>query len=119
MHFQAAPATEAKLVRCTRGAIWDVIVDLRPGSSTHLSHLGVELSAENRRALYVPDLFAHGFQTLLDQTEIFYQMSEFYSPGHSKGLRYDDPALSIKWPLPVSVISEADTAWPLIQQANV
>jgi dTDP-4-dehydrorhamnose 3,5-epimerase len=112
MHYQLPPAAEAKLVRCTRGAIYDVIVDLRPESTTYLSHVGVELSEENRHALYVPELFGHGYQALTDSAEVIYQVSEFYAPGQERGLRYDDPALGIEWPLPVSVISEKDGAWP-------
>jgi dTDP-4-dehydrorhamnose 3,5-epimerase len=119
MHYQTLPAAEVKLVRCTQGMLLDVIIDLRPGSPTYLSHLSVELNAQKRRALYVPEFFAHGFQTLTDNTEVFYQMREFYSPGCARGLRHDDPALGIKWILPVSVISEQDATWPLIEHANV
>lgn len=115
MHYQVAPATETKLIRCTRGAIYDVIVDLRQDSPTYLQHIGVELSAENHRSLYVPEMFAHGYQTLTPDAEIMYLVSEFYSPGHENGLRYDDPALAIEWPLPVSLMSEKDRSWPLIQ----
>ena len=114
MHFLKPPAQEAKLVRCVRGAIHDVIVDLRPKSATYQKHFSVELTAENRRALFVPELFAHGFQTLLDDTEVEYQMSAFYDPAESAGLRYDDPQLGIIWPLPVTMISAADLAWPLL-----
>lgn len=117
MHYQAAPACETKLVRCTRGAIYDVIVDLRPESPTYLQHMGVELTAENRRSLYIPELFAHGFQTLTDEAEVVYQMGEFYTPGCQQGLRYNDPILNIQWPLPVTVISERDEAWPLFKPA--
>jgi dTDP-4-dehydrorhamnose 3,5-epimerase len=98
MHFQAAPHTEAKLVRCTRGTIYDVLVDLRPDSPSHLQWIGVELSAENYRALYVPPGLAHGYQTLTDDTEIVYQMSEFYAPDAGRGVRWDDPAFGIAWP---------------------
>ena len=115
MHYQTAPATEVKLVRCTRGAIYDVIVDLRPHSPTYMQHLGVELSEENRRALYVPEMFAHGYQALTDGAEVTYQVSESYTPGCERGLRHDDPALGIVWPIPVTVISEKDMAWPLIK----
>ncbi len=115
MHYQLAPAAEAKLVRCTRGAIHDVIVDLRPDSRTYLSHIGVELSEDNRRALYVPELFGHGYQALTDGAEVIYQVSEFYTPGQERGLRYDDPAIGIEWPLPVSVISEKDSSWPAFE----
>jgi dTDP-4-dehydrorhamnose 3,5-epimerase len=112
MHYQLPPAAEAKLIRCIRGAVYDVIVDLRLDSPTYLHHFGVELSADNRRALYVPELFAHGYQTLADDTEVLYQVSEFYTPGQERGLRHDDPLLAIDWPLPVSVISPKDAAWP-------
>jgi dTDP-4-dehydrorhamnose 3,5-epimerase len=115
MHLQVEPAPEAKLVRCTAGAIYDVIVDLRPGSPTRLRHVGVELTARNRRALYVPGMFAHGYLTLTDDAEVTYQVSEFYTPGAERGLRHDDPALGIAWPVPVTVISEKDASWPLIE----
>jgi len=101
-------------VRCTTGALWDVIVDLREKSPTHLQAFGIELSARNRKALYIPEMFAHGFQTLEDGTEVFYQMSEFYSPDRSTGLRYDDPKIGIEWPMPVTSISEKDLQWPLL-----
>lgn len=114
MHFQVAPALEAKLVRCTRGAVHDVIVDMRPTSPTYMQHIGVELSAENRRALYVPEMFAHGYQSLTDDAEVTYQVSTTYTPECERGLRYDDPALAIAWPLPVSVMSDKDRSWPLI-----
>jgi dTDP-4-dehydrorhamnose 3,5-epimerase len=112
MHYQVAPAVETKLVRCTRGALWDVIVDLRPESPTFLEHVGVELSAENGRQLFVPELFAHGYITLADDTEAAYQVGEFYAPEAERGIRYDDPALGISWPVPVEVISDKDAAWP-------
>jgi dTDP-4-dehydrorhamnose 3,5-epimerase len=115
MHYQIAPATETKLIRCTQGAIYDVIVDMRPNSPTYLLHIGVELTAENRRALYVPEMFAHGYQTLTDAAEVTYQVGEFYTPGYERGLHYDDPVLGIEWPLPVSEISVKDAAWPLLQ----
>lgn len=111
MHYQLPPAAEAKYVRCTRGAIFDVIIDLRPDSPTYLRHFGVELSADNRLGLYVPELFAHGYQALTDGAEVTYQVSEYYAPGQERGLRYDDPAFGIEWPLPVTVISEKDAAW--------
>jgi dTDP-4-dehydrorhamnose 3,5-epimerase len=114
MHYQVAPAAEPKFVRCIRGAVWDVIVDMRPDSPTYLQHLGIELSADNRRALYVPDMFAHGNQALTDDAELFYLVGGFYTPGCERGLRHDDPALNIPWPLPVSVISDKDRAWPLL-----
>lgn len=108
MHLQIPPFAEAKLVRCTQGAIYDVIVDLRPDSATYQKWIGVELTAENRRALYVPEGFAHGFQTLADNTEVFYQMSEFYAPECARGFRWNDPTFKINWPEPVSVISLKD-----------
>ncbi len=112
MHLQNEPHAEAKLVRCTRGAIYDVIVDLRPDSATFKRWIGVELTEENRRLLYVPEGFAHGYQTLADATETFYQVSEFYTPGAEGGVRFDDPAFAIEWPREVTVISPKDAAWP-------
>ena len=114
LHFQLPPATEAKLIRCVNGAIHSIIVDLRPESPTYLSHLQVTLSAENRRAIYVPEMFANGYQTLSDEAEAIYQVSEFYTPDRERGLRYSDPRLRITLPLPVSAISEKDAAWPLL-----
>ncbi len=114
LHYQIEPAAETKLVRCTRGAIYDVIVDLRPGSPTYLQHAGVELTAENRRALYVPKMFAHGYQTLSDDAEVVYQVDAFYEPTLERGLRYDDPRLQIEWPEPVTAISNKDRAWALL-----
>jgi dTDP-4-dehydrorhamnose 3,5-epimerase len=116
MHFQVAPAAEAKLVRCVRGAIYDVIVDLRPESPTYLDHFGVELTAENRTQLYVPELFAHGFLTLEDDSEVTYQVGEYYAPSHERGLRYDDPELAIAWPIPVASITDKDRTWPLVEE---
>lgn len=112
MHFQKAPAGEAKLVRCLRGRIHDVIVDLRPESQTYRKHFAVELSEETLRALFVPESFAHGFQSLVDQTLVEYQMSEYYAPELGAGFRYDESAFAISWPLPVTVISEQDLGWP-------
>ena len=112
MHYQSVPSEEAKLVRCTMGAIYDVIIDLRPDSSTFRQWLVAELSAENRRMLYIPEGFAHGFLTLDENTEIFYQMSEFYSPGHARGVRWNDPSFAIKWPIEVRVISKQDRNYP-------
>jgi len=112
MHYQSAPFEEAKLVRCTMGAIYDVIIDLRPDSSTRRQWVAVELSAENRRMLYIPEGFAHGFLTLDDNTEIFYQMSEFYAPAHARGLRWNDPSLAIEWPTEIRVISDRDRNYP-------
>jgi dTDP-4-dehydrorhamnose 3,5-epimerase len=111
MHFQFPPAAETKLVRATRGAILDIIVDLRPESATYLDHIRVELTADNRRALYVPERFAHGYQVLEDNTETSYAVGEFYTPGAEGGLRYDDPRLGLVWPLPISEISTKDSAW--------
>ena len=112
MHYQVAPYAEAKLVRCTRGALYDVIIDLRPDSPTYMQWLGVELSAENYKMLYVPEGFAHGFQTLVDNTEVTYQVSQFYTPEAEGGVRYNDPAFGIEWPLEVQVISDKDQSWP-------
>jgi dTDP-4-dehydrorhamnose 3,5-epimerase len=113
MHFQTEPYEECKLVRCTMGEIVDVVIDLRPDSPTHKQWISVELSADNRTMLYVPEGFAHGYLTLVDNTEVAYQTSQFYEPGHAKGVRFDDPAFGITWPRTVDVISEADRNWPL------
>jgi dTDP-4-dehydrorhamnose 3,5-epimerase len=118
MHFQFPPAAETKLVRCTRGAILDIIVDLRPESPTYLEHVAVELSADNHRALYVPERFAHGYQVLEDVTETSYQVGEFYTPNTEGGLKYDDPALGLAWPLPVTEISEKDAAWASLAEVG-
>ena len=115
MHFQTGSAAEAKLVRCIRGAIFDVIVDLRPHSPTYRKHEAFQLTEENRRQLYVPPGFAHGYQTVEDNTEITYLVSSPYTPAAEDGLRYDDPALSITWPEKVSNISEKDLSWPLLK----
>lgn len=112
MHYQRPPYAETKLVRCVRGAIYDVIIDLRPSSSTFRQWIGVELTAENRSMLYVPKGFAHGFQTLSDDTEVLYMMSEFYAPDHADGLRWDDPLLGITWPGEVRSMSEKDRTYP-------
>lgn len=117
MHYQLPPAAEAKLVRCVRGALFDVVVDLREESPTYLRWFGAELTEDNRRALYVPERFAHGFLTLADDTVAFYQVSEFYTPGAERGLRYDDPAIGIDWPAAVTVISDKDASWPLLEAA--
>jgi dTDP-4-dehydrorhamnose 3,5-epimerase len=111
MHFQYPPAAESKLVRCTRGAILDIIVDLRPDSPTYLDHVSVELNEDNMRALYVPERFAHGYQALCNNTDTSYQVGEFYTPSTESGLLHDDPRLGLKWPLPVSVISAKDQAF--------
>ena len=115
MHWQADPHGEAKLVRCTAGAVHDVIVDIRPGSPTRWHWTGVELSAQNRRALYIPVGFAHGFQVLDDNSELFYQMSVPFHAPSSRGLRFDDPRLAITWPLAHPVVNERDRTWPLLQ----
>jgi dTDP-4-dehydrorhamnose 3,5-epimerase len=115
MHFQVPPAAETKLVRCTRGAILDIIADLRPESPTWLQHIEVELTEDNHRALFVPERFAHGYQVLTDRTETSYQVGEFYSPPNERALRYDDPRLGLEWPLPVTVISEKDKNAPLLE----
>jgi dTDP-4-dehydrorhamnose 3,5-epimerase len=119
MHFQRAPHEEAKLVRCTRGALWDVALDLRNESASYLRWVGVELSADNRRMLYVPEGCAHGFQTLADDTEVFYQLSAVYVPEAQAGVRWDDPAFGIDWPPASSrVISERDRNWPSYEPAT-
>jgi dTDP-4-dehydrorhamnose 3,5-epimerase len=113
LHYQVPPYEEAKIVRCIRGAIYDVIVDLRPDSRTYLEWFGVELTAENRRMLYVPERFAHGFQTLEDDSEVFYQVTQFYTPDSERGIRWDDPAIRIAWPaVDERVISPKDQTWP-------
>ncbi|HXV69293.1 MAG TPA: dTDP-4-dehydrorhamnose 3,5-epimerase [Nitrospira sp.] len=112
MHYQASPDEEIKLVRCTRGAIYDVIVDLRPASPTYRQHVGVTLSADNHSALYIPKQFAHGFLTLTDDSEVSYHMSEFYAPASARGFRWNDPAFEIKWPEPIMIMSEKDRTWP-------
>lgn len=116
MHYQVKPHPETKLVRCTRGAIVDIVVDMREDSPTHLQHVAVELSAQNRRALYVPAYFAHGYQTLEDDTEVVYQVSGAYTPAAERGLRYNDPALGLSWPLPPTRVSEKDRSWALLAQ---
>ena len=112
MHYQAAPYEEAKLVRCTTGAIFDVIIDLRPDSSTYKQWVGFELTGESHRMIYVPEGFAHGYQTLTEHAEVFYQVSQVYSPESERGVRYDDPAFGIKWPVEALVISDKDKSWP-------
>ena len=112
MHFQAAPFAEAKLVRCTAGSIYDVIVDLRKGSRSFKEHFATELSAANRKMLYIPEEFAHGFQTLEDNTEVFYQMSQMYSAEHARGLRWDDPEFGIQWPEAQRIMNERDRNYP-------
>jgi dTDP-4-dehydrorhamnose 3,5-epimerase len=114
MHYQAAPHAETKLVRCTLGAVYDVIVDLRPESPTFRRWCATELTAANRVMLYIPAGLAHGFQTLVDSTEVFYQMTEFYCPGSTRGVRWDSPGIGIAWPLPARVLSARDAALPEI-----
>jgi dTDP-4-dehydrorhamnose 3,5-epimerase len=118
MHFQSAPHEEAKLVRCTAGAIYDVIIDLREGSPTRSKWIGFELSARNRLMVYVPEGFAHGFQTLADDTEVVYQVSAYYHAELARGVRWNDPAFGIDWPLGISVISERDRSHPFVDAAQ-
>jgi dTDP-4-dehydrorhamnose 3,5-epimerase len=118
IHYQAAPSPEAKLVRCTKGAIYDVVVDLRPQSPTYKQWIGAILTAENRRMLYVPEKCGHGFLTLEDETEVFYQMSEFYYPELSRGVRWNDQSFQIAWPGEVKVISERDRTYPNFEQVQ-
>ena len=108
MHYQSGQHAEAKLVRCTRGSISDIIIDIRKNSATFMQWQSFELSEETRNALYIPEGFAHGFQTLVDNTEVFYQMFDFYEPGYAEGIRWNDPAFDISWPLPITEISEKD-----------
>ena len=119
IHFQDAPALEAKLVRCTKGAIFDVAVDLRSESPSYRKWYGVELSADNGRMLYIPERCGHGCQSLEENTEIFYMTSEFYTPSAVRGVRFDDPMFNIQWPLVPSAISEQDRSWPLFESRNL
>ncbi len=112
LHWQAAPHEEAKLVRCSRGAIWDVALDLRPASATYLKHAGVELTAESGRELYIPEGCAHGFVTLADGSEVTYHMSEYYEPAAGRGVRWNDPAFGIAWPVPDPILHPRDAAYP-------
>lgn len=112
MHYQAAPHGEVKLVRCVRGAIFDVVIDLRPGSATHGKWLGVELDAASGRALYIPTGFAHGFLSLTDDSDVFYMMGSFFVPGAARGLRWNDPRFGVAWPAAPQVISERDASYP-------
>jgi len=114
MHYQVEPALEAKLVRCTRGSMFDVVLDVRHGSPTYKKWFAVELSAENGRMLYLPEGCAHGYQTLEDNTEMHYMASAVYAPSAARGARFDDPAFQIQWPLPVTAISEQDRNWPFV-----
>ena len=118
LHYQIAPAQERKLVRCVSGAVFDVIVDMRLESPSYLHHTSVELSAENRRAVYIPEGFAHGYQTLVPGATLIYDVSARYNPACERGVRYDDPALQIDWPLPVGATSEKDQQWPLLEQPS-
>ena len=119
MHYQLPPMGEAKLVQCTRGSVFDVVIDMRKDSPTYLQHFGIELNAENRIALYIPEMFAHGYLTLSDQVEMTYLVSTPYSPEHERGILYNDPAFNIQWPVPVEIISEKDRSWELfIQEEN-
>lgn len=119
MHFQKPPFGEAKLIRCVKGAIVDIIVDIRQDSPTYLKHQAFELTEDNRHQLYVPPGFAHAFQTVSDDVEVTYLVSSPYTPQLESGLRYDDPALGIQWPLPVTTISDKDAAWPLIGEREL
>ncbi len=112
LHYQDDPFGEVKLVRCTMGGIYDVIVDLRPASETYLQWISVELTEKNRRLLFVPEGFAHGFMTLRDNTEVFYQMSQYYMPEYARGIRWDDPLFGIRWPMNISIISDKDGRYP-------
>ncbi len=115
MHYQASPHEEAKLVRCTRGTVFDVCVDLRPGSATFGRWFGTELSAKNGRMLYVPPLCAHGYQTVEDESDVHYMTSAFYAADAARGLRYDDPTVAVRWPLAPLGISEQDAGWPFLE----
>ena len=119
MHYQVPPYSETKLIRCVRGAIHDVIIDLRPNSRTFTKWIGVDLTDANHRMLYVPDGFAHGFLTLTDDVEVTYQVTEFYQPGAERGVRHNDPAFGIQWPAEVAVISDKDRTWPDFSKAAV
>ncbi len=118
LHYQEEPRAEDKLVRCTMGAVYDVVVDIRQTSPTYLKWFGTEISAENRRAVFVPRGFAHGFQTLVDDSEVLYQMSEFFHPGSARGIRWDDPSLRITWPMRETILSEKDRSYPFIEKAG-
>jgi dTDP-4-dehydrorhamnose 3,5-epimerase len=118
MHYQVLPAGEAKYIRVLKGAIYDVIIDLRPDSPTYLQHFGVRLTADDRRAIYVPSLFAHGHQALTDDVEISYLVSEYYTPGVERGIRFDDPTFQLQWPRAVSLVSEKDLSWPPFDAAR-
>lgn len=117
MHLQRAPHAQAKVVRCTRGALFDVIVDVRPGSEAFGRHVAVELTAENRRMAFIPEGCAHGFQTVQDETEVFYQMSAFYAPESAFGFRWDDPAIDIRWPVTTPILNDRDRDYPTLAEA--
>lgn len=117
MHYQAAPHEEVKIVSCIKGAIYDVVIDLRPGSETFMRWVAVELTEQNRKSLYIPKGCAHGFQTLEDDSVVSYQISEFYHPESARGIRWDDPAFGICWPFAPAIISAKDATWPLLQTA--
>jgi dTDP-4-dehydrorhamnose 3,5-epimerase len=114
LHWQVLPMGECKLVRCTRGAVYDVLVDMRPDSPTYLQHFAVELTEHNRRMLYVPEMCAHGYQALTDDAEVTYMVSGYYSPESERGILYNDPAIGIEWPLPATVVSEKDQSWQML-----
>lgn len=111
MHYQESPFEETKLVRCTRGSIYDVVVDIRPQSSTYKEWISCELTEYNHKMLYIPAGYAHGFQTLTDDVDVFYQMSQYYHPNSARGIRWDDPAFSVKWPMPAEIISQKDQSY--------
>ena len=117
MHYQTLPYEEAKLIRCTKGKIYDVIVDLRPTSTSYTKWLGVELSVDDYKMIYVPEGFAHGFQTLVNNTEVFYQISQVYNSLHEQGIRWDDPIFNIKWPIATKIISSKDLNWKLFHRS--
>ena len=111
MHYQTSPYAEVKIIRCTQGSLYDVIIDLRPNSKTFKKWFGIELNPENHKSLYVPEGFAHGHQTLKDETELFYQVSQVYMPKYEGGVRWNDPNFQIKWPIKDPIISEKDSSW--------
>jgi len=118
MHAQVAPAAKSKIVRCVRGSVYDVIIDMRPHSDTYLQHVGVQLSAENMKMVVIPENFYHGFLTLEDNSELNYLVNNFYAPQYGRGMRYDDPVLGIQWPEPIQIISEKDKNWPLLEECT-
>jgi dTDP-4-dehydrorhamnose 3,5-epimerase len=119
MHFQMEPAREAKLIRCTRGSVFDVVVDLRSESPSYCKWYGAELTADNGRMLYIPERCAHGYQTLEDSTDLYYLTSQYYTPSAASGVRFDDPVFGIEWPLEATVISEQDRNWPLMNDRTL